>query len=471
MQFQDQFPGIEKGIQQSQANNSLDKNQEAKDVLGIKPAEYHLRRQTLLKEIPPFSIVILPAGEEKFRNNDAAYSFRQESNFYYLTGFCEPQALLVLLKEQEEHSEFILFCQKRNREEEIWTGGFVGPEGARQQFGADRAYPLEELDNMLPTFLENKQNIIYSLGQSEKWDKRVLGWLNVGRAKYRQGVQIPALWLELLPFISEQRLIKSNNEIMLMRRAAEVSAKAHIGIMQICKPGKKEYELEGIFLQECYKEGCREMAYMPIIGGGRNACTLHYVKNDQTLNADELVLIDAGCEYQYYAADITRTIPVNGKFSADQTLIYELVLKAQTAAIQAIKPGVPWNQLQEIIIDVLVEGLVSLGILQGKVETLIQDKAYKQFYMHSSGHWLGLDVHDAGSYKVKNAWRQLMPGMVLTVEPGLYIWPQEKVDKRWWGIGVRIEDDVLVTTRGFEVLSKDVPKTVKEIEALMSSAH
>ena len=434
----------------------------------IESKEYKERRQALLKKLPPFSVAILPATEEKIRNRDATYLFRQDSNFYYLTGFCESEALLVLLKAQEDQAEFILFCKKRNREEEIWTGSFAGQEGAIQQFGADHSYPLEEVDRMMPIFFENKQNIVYSLGQSENWDKRVIQWLNNGRAKHRQGVEMPTLWLDLLPLLDEQRLIKSNAEIALMRRAAEISASAHIAVMQACKPGKKEYELEGTFIHECYKRGARDMAYTPIVGGGNNACTLHYIKNDQTLNAGELVLIDAGCEYQYYASDITRTIPVNGKFNENQKLIYELVLKAQTCAIEAIKPGVRWDKLQEMIVTILVEGLVALGILQGEAEALIRDKAYKQFYMHSSGHWLGLDVHDVGAYKVKHEWRELMPGMVLTVEPGVYIWPQKNVDKCWWGIGVRIEDDVLVTTNGFEVLSRDVPKTIQEIEDLMA---
>ncbi len=440
-------------------------------TLGIKMQEYANRRQTLLKRIPPFSIVILPAGEQKFRNADASYLFRQQSHFYYLTGFCEPEALLILLKEQEGNSEFILFCKQRNREEEIWTGRLVGQEEAMLQFGANRAYALEELDKIMPMLFEGKQNVVYSLGTAESWDKRVMQWLNVGRAKQRLGVKSPFVWLELLPFIDEQRLIKSSAEIALMRQAARISAKAHLNVMRACKPNKKEYELEGVFIQECYKEGCREMAYTPIVAGGGNACTLHYIRNDQPLKAGELVLVDAGCEYQYYAADITRTIPINGEFSKDQKLIYECVLKAQICAIQAIKPGITWDRLQEIIVKVLVEGLVSLGILHGDVETLVQEKAYKRFYMHSSGHWLGLDVHDVGEYKIEGEWRPLVAGMVLTVEPGLYIWPAENVDKRWWGIGVRIEDDVLVTDTSFEVLSQDVPKTVKEIEQLMAGGN
>ncbi len=455
-----------------QLDNQPQGNKEGKQPkskLCIPAEEYVLRRQTLLKKIPPFSIVVLPAAEEKFRNADATYLFRQESSFYYLTGFCEPQSLLVLLKQQEGSTEFILFCKKRNREEAIWIGNRVGQEGAVQQFGATRAYPLEELDKIMPTLFENKQYIIYSLGQNANWDKRMMQWLNAVRSKSRSGAQVPSVWLDLFPLVYEQRLIKSATEIALMREAARISAKAHIGTMRACKPNKEEYQLEGVFLQECYKEGCRDMAYTPIVGGGNNACTLHYVKNDALLKAGELVLIDAGCEYQYYASDITRTFPINGKFTEDQKLIYELVLKAQVTAIQEVKPDLPWDKLQEIIVNVLVQGLVSLGILQGKVETLIEEKAYKRFYMHGSGHWLGLDVHDVGEYKMKGEWRKLEPGMVLTVEPGLYITPDESVDKRWWDIGVRIEDDILVTSTGFEVLSKDVPKTVQEIESLMGS--
>ncbi len=432
--------------------------------------EFYFRRNLLLRKIPASSILILPGGRSKIRNQDVEYPFRQESNFYYLTGFVEPEAVLVLTKNQSGDGAFILFCEDNDPKTAIWTGPRLGVAGAEKSLGADKAYSVQELEKILPVLLENTETIVYSFGLDVTWDKKLIEWVKVLRARAGKGAPYPKQWLELLPLLDEQRLIKSDGEIALMRKAAAISAAAHLRLMQYCKPGKREYELEAEFIYEGYRQGCRSLAYPCIVGGGANACILHYTANKATLQDKELVLVDAGVEYEYYASDITRTFPVNGKFTEPQRLLYELVLKAQVTAIQAIKPGIPWSLLQEKIVGILVNGLVELGILKGKVERLIQEKAYQKVYMHSSGHWLGLDVHDVGSYKVEGQERTLVPGMVLTVEPGLYISPTEtKIEERWKGMGIRIEDDILVTETGYEVLSKGVPKTVAEIEELMST--
>jgi Xaa-Pro aminopeptidase len=425
------------------------------------------RRLRLLEKIPKASIAILPSGNLLHRNADTEYPFRQESNFYYLTGFNEPESLLVLIKDHKGMTETILFCRKRDPEKEKWVGKRAGQEGAIKQFGANRSFAIDELEEAMPILLENKQQIFYSLGQSKDWDTKLMKWVNTVRKKVRAGIEAPNSWFDLSLLVEEMRLIKGKEEIECMRKAAEVSAEAHAELMRHCQPKQMECQLAGLFIYECAKKGLQSMAYPPIVGGGKNGCILHYIENNAPLNAHELVLVDAGAECENYAADITRTFPVNGKFSADQKAIYNLVLQAQLAAIEAVRPGVFWNRLQEIILETLVQGLVSLGILTGDVKTLIMNKAYQPFYMHSSGHWLGLDVHDAGEYKIKGEWRPLLPGMVITVEPGLYIDQSDSVDKRWWGIGIRIEDDILVTETGFEVLSKKAPKTVEEIEKIM----
>lgn len=423
-------------------------------------------RRQLAQKMPASSIAILPSGRTLFRNSDAEYPFRQESNFYYLTGFNEPDAVFVLKKE-EGNITYILFCRPNHPEEEIWTGKRMGVEGAVALLGADQAYAIGELDKIMPNLLENKQNIVYSLGCNSDWDKRVMEWKSKVSSKTRKGIHTPGVWLDLAPMIHELRLIKSDYEIALMRKACDISVNAHKRLMKCCEPNQKEYELEAEFLYACYQQGCRGVAYSSIVAGGENACTLHYTQNNKTLKAGDLVLVDAGGEYQCYAADITRTFPVNGKFTEDQKKIYQLVLNAQLAAIEQVRPGTRYDQLQEVIVSIMVKGLVELNILKGRVETLIQQKAYQPFYMHSSGHWIGLDVHDVGEYKIEGEWRSLLPGMTLTVEPGLYIAPgQAGVEERWWGIGVRIEDDVLVTETGHEVLTK-APKTIEAIEHFM----
>lgn len=438
------------------------------ELTGITLKEYAARRSRIIENMPPKSIAILPAGSHKYRNADAEYPFRQESNFYYLTGFSEPKSLLVLLKKSASETQFILFCQSNNPELEIWTGKKVGLDGALEQFGADKAYLFDDLDRIMPVLLENTNEIFYSLGCHSDWDERVTDWLNSVRVQKKQGVEAPGVFKDLSCFIHEARLFKSPDEIKLMKKVSEISANAHVALIKACKPNMMEYELEALFLYECVRQGCRSMAYSSIVGGGKNACTLHYGANNMVLNSGDLVLVDAGGEHQNYAADITRTFPVNGKFTEEQKLLYQLVLKAQLAAIDLVRSGTRWNVLQETVVTVFVQGLVALGILKGDVKTLITENAYRKFYMHGSGHWLGLDVHDAGEYKLEAQYRTLKPGMVLTVEPGIYIADGEpSVDKRWWGIGIRIEDDVLVTENGHEVLTKSAPKTVEEIEQLM----
>lgn len=433
--------------------------------------DLELRRQRLLASMPPASIAILPSGRLMYRNADAEYPFRQNSNFYYLTGLCEPDSVMILTKDQAGRSEYILFCQPKRKEEEIWTGPRVGLEDARKIYGAQQSFEIDELDNQLPSFLSGPLTFFYSLGVDTVFDARVMEAVNVLRAKSRQGTLAPHSWVDLNRMIHQLRLKKSAYEIACLRQAAEISARAHLELMKRCRAGAKEYQLEGVFLQNCYWEGARNMAYTPIVASGENACILHYTRNDGELAEGQLLLVDAGCEYQYYAADITRTFPVSGTFSETQRALYQLVLKSQQAAIEQIRPGVAWNTPQEVIVNILVQGLVELGLLQGSVEDLIKERAYQRFYMHSSGHWLGLDVHDAGEYKAADQWRLFEPGHVLTVEPGLYIAAnQPDIDAKWWGMGIRIEDDILVTEQGCEILSRSVPKTIEEIEAMMNVA-
>lgn len=443
------------------------------------------RRTKLVKQMSLGSIAVLPGAGVQYRNNDAEYPFRQNSHFYYLTAFCEPEAVLVLIKNTDSSLEYILFCRGRNPEEEIWTGPRASMKEAKEVFGADRSFDISELDAMLPTLL-NQKKIYYTASQNAEFDARMTTWTNQVHSQIDVKVSPAETWVDLVELVSELRVYKSPYEIAVLKEAARISAEAHERLMRFAarknentesiqstteQKFKKlwEYQLEGEFVHECFKQGARFMAYTPIVASGKNACVLHYVQNDKPIQPDELILVDAGCEYHYYAADITRTFPSNGRFTADQKSIYELVLASQAAAIAITKPGTPWHKLQEIIVAVLVKGLVDLKILKGDVDQLIQDKAYRQYYMHSSGHWLGLDVHDSGPYKINGESRPLEAGMVLTIEPGLYLGENPNLDRRWWNIGVRIEDDVLVTTNGCDILTQAAPKTVKEIEAIMAA--
>jgi Xaa-Pro aminopeptidase len=434
-------------------------------VLDIK--EFAKRRRQLMQIMGDDTIAILPAATVRFRNRDADYPFRQDSDFYYLTGFSEPEAVAVLVP-RRAHGEYIVFCRERDPVMEIWHGRRAGTEGAQQRFGADDAFPVTDIDDILPGLIENKERIYYSMGYSPEFDQQVMGWVNRIRAKARGGSHAPVEFVALEHVLHDMRLYKSPAEVKVMRRSARIAAGAHQRAMQAARPGMMEFEVEAELLHEFRRNGAWT-AYNPIVGGGANGCILHYTENNAPLNDGELLLIDAGAELDGYASDITRTFPSNGRFSPAQRAIYELVLAAQHAALEQARPGRHWNDPHDAAIRTLTEGLVKLGILKGKLKELIRKEAYKRFYMHRTGHWLGLDVHDVGDYKVGGQWRVLEPGMVLTVEPGLYIPAGSKgVAKKWWNIGVRIEDDVLITKDGNEVLSRDAPKTVKEIEALMA---
>lgn len=429
--------------------------------------EFAKRRQRLMDIMGPDSIAVLPNALVHTRNRDVDFPYRSDSNFHYLSGFDEPESVLVLVPGRE-HGEFIIFCRERDLDKEIWDGYRAGQEGAINLYGADDSYPITDLDDILPGLMEDKEKVYYTMGNQPAFDQHMVSWLNHLRQASRSGKHSPTEIIELEHCLNELRLFKSPQEIKKMRYAAEVSVKAHIRAMQFTQPGKFEYEVEAELIHEFMKHGCRSPAYPSIVGGGENGCILHYIENNSKLKNNDLLLIDAGAEYQCYAADITRTFPVNGKFTPEQRELYQIVLDAQYAAIDAVRPGNHWNQPHEAAVRVLTEGLVGLGLLQGDIDELIEEQAYREFYMHRTGHWLGMDVHDVGDYKVGGAWRLLEPGMVLTVEPGLYIRDPQHIDEKWHFTGIRIEDDVLVTKEGHEVLTAGAPKEIDEIEALMS---
>ncbi len=431
-------------------------------------SEFQRRRKRLMQAMGKNAIAIVPAAPQRARNRDVEYNYRPDSDFYYLTGFAEPRAVAVMIPGRE-HGEYILFCRERDPEMETWNGRMAGLEGAMEAHGADDAFPITDIDEILPGLLENRERVFYTMGADPDFDRQVTEWINILRKKSRAGVHTPGEYVALDHILHDMRLYKSAAEQRAMRKAATISAAAHRRAMQVCRPGMMEYQLEAELLHEFMQHGAREAAYPSIVGGGENGCILHYTENAARLNDGELVLIDAGSEYEYYASDITRTFPANGRFSKSQRALYELVLEAQYAAIEQVQPGNHWNQPHEAAVKVLTRGLVKLGLLKGQLNNLIKKEAYRRFYMHRTGHWLGMDVHDVGDYKVGEEWRVLEPGMVLTIEPGLYIPSGSKgVAKKWWNIGIRIEDDVLVTKEGHEVLSAGAPKTVEEIEAVMA---
>ena len=432
----------------------------------IPPQEFADRRQVLLERMGADAIALLPAAAEVPRNRDVHYPYRQDSDFYYLTGFPEPEAVAVLVPGSEQ--EFSLFCRERDPAMEIWHGRRAGPQGAVERYGANHALPIAEIDQRLPELLENRQRVFYSIGYNPHFDRRVMDWLNQVRAKSRSGVRAPFEFIALEHVLHELRLHKSAAEIAVMREAARISAEAHERAMRACRPGMMEYEIEAELFHTFIRHGAG-WAYPPIVGGGANACILHYTENNAPLQDGDLLLIDAAAEMDGYAADITRTFPVNGRFSPEQRILYNLVLAAQQAAIAQVRPGRHWNDMHAAAVRTITEGLVELGLLSGEINKLMEEEAYKRFYMHRTGHWLGMDVHDVGDYKLGDDWRVFEPGIVTTVEPGLYIpTGSEGVDERWWNIAVRIEDDVLVTETGHEILSAAVPKTVDAIEALMA---
>lgn len=436
--------------------------------MSISKTEFARRRKNLMALMDPHSIAIIPSAREQVRSRDTHFPFRQDSDFHYLSGFDEPDAVLVLLPGRR-HGQFVVFCRERDPTMELWNGYRAGPEGVCEKHAADDAFPISDIDDILPGLIEGRERVYYSMGRSTEFDQQIMGWVNSIRSRESSGAVPPGEFTDLDHMLHELRLYKSAAEIRLLRRAADISSKAHIRAMQSCRAGLYEYQLESHLQHAFVSGGARHAAYPSIVGGGANACVMHYVENDSKLRDGDLVLIDAGCELDYYASDITRTFPVNGCFSSEQRALYDLVLKAQLAAIEQIKPGNHWNQPHDASVRVITEGLVALGLLKGRVSSLIKKEAYRAFYMHRVGHWLGLDVHDVGDYRVADQWRLLEPGMVMTVEPGIYISPgNKKVAKKWRGIGIRIEDDVVITERGCEVLSSGAPKTVEEIEALMA---
>jgi len=437
----------------------------------IPKSEFARRRKALMAQMVPNSIAILPAAAVAIRNRDVEHVYRQDSDFQYLSGFAEPEAVIALIPGRE-HGEYVLFCRERNPERELWDGLRAGQEGAIRDFGADDAFPISDIDDILPGLIEGRDRVYSSIGSHPEFDRHLMDWINSIRSKARLGAQPPNEFEALDHLLHDMRLYKSAAEVKVMRRAADISARAHVRAMQACRAGLHEYSLEAELDYEFRKGGAKMPAYGSIVAAGRNACILHYQHNDALLRDGDLVLIDAGCEIDCYASDITRTFPVSGRFSPEQKAIYELVLEAQQAAFAAIGPDKHWNQAHEATVQVITRGLVRLGLLKGEVDELIARDAHRAFYMHRAGHWLGLDVHDVGEYKVGGEWRVLEPGMTLTVEPGIYIAPDNlSVAKKWRGIGVRIEDDVVVTKKGCEILTEAVPKSVAEIEALMAAAR
>ncbi len=434
--------------------------------------EFAKHRKQLLSSMGPDSIAVIPASPERQRNRDVDHPYRPDSDFFYLTGFPEPEAVAVLIPGRRvgtKRAQYIIFCRERDTQMETWHGRRAGLDGAREHYGADDAFPISDIDEILPRLMENKTRVYYAMGAHEALDEKMIGWLKEVRKKERSGIKAPIEFASLDHLVHEMRLFKSREEISYMRKAAKISAQAHCRAMQICRPGMMEFQVEAELVHEFMKNGCRSAAYPSIVGGGENGCILHYTENESKLNDGDLLLIDAGAEYHNYAADITRTFPVNGTFTTEQRALYQLVLDAQTAAIAKIKPGNHWNQPHDAAVRVLTRGLVKLGILKGQPAKLIKEGAYRRFYMHRTGHWLGMDVHDVGDYKIDGKWRLFEPGMALTVEPGLYIAEgSEGVAKKWWNIGIRIEDDVVVTSTGHDVLTTGVPKEVDEIEALMA---
>lgn len=432
--------------------------------------DFKERRDRLAEEMGPHSIAIIATSPVAIRNRDADYKFRVDSSFFYLTGFAEPEAVAVIetYESLDEGYTYSLFCRERNREMEIWNGYRAGIDGAIDDYEADEAYAIDLLDEEIIEKLVNKQKLFYRIGHSSEFDVRVSKWIQQADAQQRRGNESPAQVIQLDRILDEIRLFKTPQEIELMQIASNISAKAHTRAMQTAHVGMMEYALEAELNYVFGQQGCVP-AYNSIVGGGANACILHYVENNQELKDGDLVLIDAACEYELYASDITRTFPVNGKFSAEQKALYEIVLNAQLAAIDAVKIGNSYKEPHNVAVRILVEGLLSLGIMQGDIEKIIETEAYRQFYMHGTGHWLGMDVHDVGAYKQAGEWRPYEEGMVVTIEPGLYIAPDdETVDVKWRGIGIRIEDDVVATANGPLVLTKGVVKSIEEIEALMA---
>ena len=422
------------------------------------------RRDLLADKVLEDSAIIVSAASVKSRISDTEYSYRQDSNFYYLSGYEEPESL-ILIRPNQDKERFVIFCRDRDPLREQWDGFRTGQEGVIQDYGADAAYSINSIDEIMPKLLEGAKNIYFSMSAPCGVDAKISSWVEDIRKNTRSGAEPPQNLLSLDSILHEMRLIKESDEMDLMKKAANITTEAHIRAMQSVRPGMYEYQLEAEYLYAFNKNGARSPAYNSIVGGGNNSCILHYVENNAELKDGDLVLVDAGCEYQYYASDVTRTFPVNGKFSPEQKEIYSIVLEAHKQSMEQAKPGNKWNLMHEKSVEVIVEGLLSIGLLQGSRDEIIDKGEYSKFYMHRIGHWLGMDVHDVGSYKQDGDWRPLEEGMVMTVEPGIYILDSmEGVDDKWKGIGVRIEDDIAITESGFEILTPDVPRTIEEVE-------
>lgn len=440
----------------------------------ITKKEFTTRRKNLMGMLGNNAIAIVPSSSFQIRNRDVEYHFRQNSDFLYLTNFNEPDSIAVFIPEREQ-GEYILFCRDKDPQAEQWTGIRSGVEGVIENYDADDSFPIEDIDDILPGLMEGRKSVYYSMGSDHQFDQQVMEWVNTIKKKIRNGAHSPHEFISLDLFLHELRLIKSNAEIRMMKYAAQISIDAHHAAMKNCKPKMWEYEIDALFQYEFCRKGLSH-AYTSIVGGGKNACILHYIENNQKLNNDELLLIDAGSEHSGYASDITRTFPIGGKYSEPQRQLYQIVLDAQKAAIDKAKPNNTWNQPHEAAVECITRGLVEVGILgsdsnlskKENIQKLIDGEAYKPHFMHKTGHWLGLDVHDVGDYKVDEEWRTFEVGMVLTVEPGLYISPADNVDEKWWNIGIRIEDDIAITKDGNEVLTQGLIKETAEIEAYMS---
>jgi Xaa-Pro aminopeptidase len=427
--------------------------------------EYARRRRALMRMMGDDAIALVPASPHAVRNRDVEYPYRQDADLMYLTGFPEPDAIAAICPGRDQ-GEFVLFCRERDPDREVWHGPRAGLEGAVERFGADDAFPISDVDEILPGIIEGCSRIYCSMGRYAAFDRRVMDWVNEVRSHMRSGAHAPHEFISLDYILHDMRLYKSRDEVRAMQRAARISMAAHERAIQACRPGLHEYELEAAFWHE-FRRNNAEPAYGIIVGGGANGCVLHYVNNDAVLNDGDLVLIDAGCECDGYAADITRTFPINGRFSASQRQVYEIVLNAQKAALAEVRPGAHWNDPHDTAVRVITAGLIELGLLSGDRDARIEDGSYKRFFMHRVGHWLGMDVHDVGDYKVDGGWRELEAGMCLTIEPGLYIPPSADIPEHLRGMGVRIEDDVHVTKTGADVLTSDLAKEIDDIEDLM----
>ncbi|TQU10632.1 M24 family metallopeptidase [Xanthomonas perforans] len=438
-----------------------------KKLTGIGAAEYARRRKQLMQMAGEQAILILPAAPERVRSHDTHYPYRQDSDFWYLSGFPEPEAVLVLVPGRK-HGEAILFCRERDAEREAWDGPREGQEGAVERYGMDDAYPIDDVDEILPGLLEGRSRVYYHFGRDVDFDLKLIGWLKRVREQVRHGAQPPHEFLELGHLLHEQRLFKSRDEIALMQQAADISVRAHRAAMRMARPGVHEYELQAEVERE-FRAADAWPAYGSIVGTGSNACVLHYRANNARSRDGELVLIDAGAEYRGYAADITRTFPVNGRFTPAQRALHNLVGAAQAAALAQARPGVAYEAGHLAAVETLTEGLLRLGLLKGKLERNIADGHYKRFYRHKTGHWLGLDVHDVGDYRLAGDSRLLEPGMVFTIEPGLYVSADDtSVEAKWRGIGIRTEDNVLITADGHRVLTDALARSADEIEAEMA---